>query len=126
MINTVRVVIIGTVLARSNAGGHANPNVIRAQGKIVHAETPDEARRKITSSGEILVCKSLTEDYSSVIKMVNGIICEGVSEISEEKLQAINPNLVWLTHMRDAAKKLESGLTVTIDGKELLVYEGTI
>jgi phosphohistidine swiveling domain-containing protein len=28
--------------------------------------------------------------------------------------------------MRDAAQKLESGLTVTIDGKELLVYEGTI
>ncbi|MDR2952697.1 MAG: pyruvate kinase [Treponema sp.] len=127
MINNVRVVIIGTVLARSNAGGFANPAVTRAQGRIFHAATPDEARRKIMSaSGEILVCKELTEEYASVISAVSGIICDGVSVISEQKLALINPNLVWLTHMRDAARKLESGLTVTIDGKELLVYEGTI
>jgi len=128
MINNIRVVIIGTVLARSNAGGYANPNITRAQGKIIHVSTPDEARKKIISSGDggILICKVLTEDYASIITMVKGIICEGVSVISEEKLRLINPNLVWLTHMRDAAKKLESGLMVTIDGKELLVYEGTI
>jgi pyruvate kinase len=128
MINTVRVVIIGTVLARSNAGGFANPTVTRANGKIIHATTPDEARRKIMSSGNdgILICKELTEDYTSVISMVKGIICEGVSVVSEQKLRMINPNLVWLTYIRDAAQKLESGLTVTIDGKELLVYEGTI
>jgi len=127
MINNIRVVIIGTVLARSSAGGYANPGVTRAQGKIIHAETSNEACKKVTSSGhEILVCKMLTEDYLSVISMVSGIICEGVSEISEKKLRLINPNLVWLTHMRDATKNIESGLTVTIDGKELLVYEGTI
>jgi len=128
MINNVRVVIIGTVLARSSAGGCANPDIIRAQGKIIHAATPDEARKKIMSAGKgsILICKELTEDYISVISMVSGIICEGVSVIGEEKLRLFNPNLVWLTHIRDAAKKLEHGLTVTIDGKELLVYEGAI
>jgi len=128
MINTVRVVIIGTVLARSNAGGFANPTVTRATGKIIHATSPDEARRQVISMGHdgILICKELTEDYTSVISMVKGIICEGVSVISEQKLRMINPNLVWLTYIRDAAQKLESGLTVTIDGKELLVYEGTI
>jgi pyruvate kinase len=128
MINTVRVIIIGTVLARSNAGGYANPSVTRVHGRIIHAITADEACKKIKSSGggEILICNVLTEDYLSVISMVNGIICEGVSLISEQKLQLINPNLVWLTHIREAAKKLEPGLMVTIDGKELLVYEGTI
>jgi pyruvate kinase len=128
MINDVRVVIIGTVLARSNAGGYANPGLTRAQGRITHAANPDEAGKKILSSGggDILICKVLTEEYTPVIRMVSGIICEGVSEISEQKLHFINPNLVWLTHIRDAAKKLETGLTVTIDGKELLVYEGTI
>ena len=128
MINNVRVVIIGTVLARSKAGGYVNPEIIRAQGKIVHAATPEEASKKLMTSGigDILVCKELTEDYISVISMVSGIICEGVSLISEDKLHLFNPNLVWLTNMRDATKKLENGLTVTIDGKELLVYEGTI
>jgi pyruvate kinase len=128
MINNVRVVIIGTVLARSSAGGYANPDIIRAQGKIIHAATPDEARKKIMSAGKgsILICKELTDDYISVISMVSGIICEGVSVIGEEKLRLFNPNIVWLTHIRDASKKLEHGLTVTIDGKELLVYEGAI
>jgi phosphohistidine swiveling domain-containing protein len=34
--------------------------------------------------------------------------------------------MVWLSGMHNAARKLESGLTVTIDGKALLVYEGTV
>jgi len=128
MINTVRVIIIGTVLLRSNAGGFANPDITRAHGRIIHAANSDDACRKIKSSGggEILICKELSEDYVSVISMVSGIICEGVSVISEQKLRQINPNLVWLTHIREASKRLENGLTVTIDGKELLVYEGTI
>jgi len=128
MINNIRVVIIGTVLARSSAGGYANPDITRAHGKVIHAATSDEACRKIKSSGggDILICKEITEDYLSVISMVNGIICEGVSVISDQKLRLINPNIVWLTHIRDAAKKIEPGITVTIDGKELLVYEGTI
>jgi len=129
MINTVRVVIIGTVLARSNGGGFANPDITRVNGKIIHASSPDDVRNKIAVSGggdEIFICDVLTEDYAPVIGMVKGIICEGVSLIREEKIRELNPNLVWLTYIMDAAKKLEPGLTVTIDGKELLVYEGTI
>jgi pyruvate kinase len=128
MINTVRVVIIGTVLARSSAGGFANPEITRAHGRIIHAANPDEASKKTMASGgdSILICEVLTEEFTPAIRMVSGIICEGVSEISEQKLRQINPKLVWLTHIRDAAKKLEAGLTVTIDGKELLVYEGII
>jgi phosphohistidine swiveling domain-containing protein len=58
--------------------------------------------------------------------MVNGIICEGVSEIDEQALRETNPDLVWLTQARKAAEKLEYGITVTLDAEQLLVYEGTI
>jgi pyruvate kinase len=127
MVNTVRVIILGTVLARSAAGGYADPNISRAKGRIIHAINPYEAREKFMSlDGEILICKTLTEDYTPIIRIVNGIICEGVSEINEEKLREINPRLVWLTHVRHAAEKLESGLTVTIDAKQLFVYEGAL
>ena len=127
MVNTVRVLIIGTVLARSSAGGFADPGITRARGRIIHAASPAEARKRIMSfGGEILVCRELTEDYTPIIRLVNGVICEGVSEISEEKLRDINPHLVWLTHIRHAAQKLESGLSVTIDAKQLFVYEGSI
>ncbi|MCL2374018.1 MAG: pyruvate kinase [Treponema sp.] len=127
MLNTVRVMILGTVLARSSAGGFADPEISRVRGRIVHAATPAEARSRIMSfGGEILVCKELTDDYTPIIRIVNGVICEGVSEISEKKLRDINPSLVWLTHIRHATQELESGLTVTLDAKQLLVYEGSI
>jgi pyruvate kinase len=127
MINTIRVLILGTVLARSQTGGCANPEITRVQGRIIHAANPMEARDRIGSfGGEILVCKVLTEDYTPIIRIVNGVVCEDISDISEQTLRDINPNLVWLTHLRHATKKLELGLTVTLDAKQLLVYEGSI
>ena len=127
LVNTVRILILGTVIAHSNAGGCANPDISRVRGRIIHATTPNEARDRIMAfGGEILVCRVLTDDYTPIIRIVNGVICEGVSEISEQKLRDINPSLVWLTHIRHALKKLELGLTVTLDAKQLLVYEGSI
>jgi pyruvate kinase len=127
MINTIRVLILGTVLARSNTGGCANPEITRVQGRIVRASNPQEARDRISSfGGEILVCGELTEEYAPIIRTVSGVICEGILDISEQKLREINPNLVWLTNIRHATEKLELGLTVTLDAKQLLVYEGSI
>jgi len=127
MINTIRVIILGTVLARSSSGGFSNPDVTRVRGKIINAKTPTDAREKIMLlGGEILACRVLTKDYVPIVRIVKGVICEEISEISDADLQDINPNLVWLTHIRHTTEKLESGLTVTIDAKELLVYEGSI
>jgi pyruvate kinase len=127
MLNTIRVIILGTVLARTSAGGSANPGISRRQGKIIHAATPKEALQRIKDyEGEILVCKELTEDYIPILRIVKGVICEGVSELNGTRLRDINPDLVWLTHIRHAMNKLEQGLTVTLDAKQLLVYEGSI
>ena len=126
-VNAIRVLILGTVIARSSTGGFANPYVTRVQGKIIHADTPTDARNKIMLfGGEILVCRILTKDYTPIIRIVKGVICEGVSEISDSILHDINPNLVWLTNIRHETEKLESGLAVTLDAKQLLVYEGSI
>nr|AGS51938.1 pyruvate kinase [uncultured bacterium contig00003] len=128
MVNTVRVLILGTVLARTSAGGFATPDIKRASGRIIHVETPDDIQniKPAQCKDEILVCKVLTEEYAPFIGMVSGIICEEISEMSEYELRCINPRLVWLTHIRNATKTLESGLTVTIDAEQLLVYEGRI
>jgi len=127
MINTIRVILLGTVLLRSSAGGFASFETPYARGKVVHATTPKEACKRITPyANEILVCKELTEAYISTIHIVKGIVCEGVSEICEERLREINPNLVWLTDARDAIGKLEPGITVTLDATQLLVYEGSV
>jgi pyruvate kinase len=127
MVNSIRVLILGTILARSSMGGYANPELTRVQGKIIHAITPNDARDKmILLDGQILVCKVLTKDYIPIIRMVKAVICEDVSEISDEDFRNINKNFVWLTNVRHATEKLESGLTVTIDAQQLLVYEGSI
>jgi pyruvate kinase len=127
MLNTIRVIILGTVLARTSAGGSANPDISQAKGKIIHAANPKDALQRIKEyEGEILVCKELTDDYIPILRVVKGVICEGVSELNEKRLRDINPSLVWLTHIRHAMNKLEQGLTVTLDAKQLFVYEGSI
>jgi pyruvate kinase len=127
MVNAVRVLILGTILARSSSGGFANQDITRVQGRIIHASSPTDARDKIMLlGGEILVCRVLTKDYIPIVRIVKGVICEEISEINDVTLRDTNPNLVWLTHIRRATEKLESGLTVTIDAKHLLVYEGSV
>jgi pyruvate kinase len=127
MVNTVRVLTLGTVLAQASAGGFSNPAITRVCGRVVHSLTPYDASDGIFKhNARILVCNVLTRDFAHVLNLVHGVICESISEISESELRYINPRLVWLTNINNATKKLESGLTVTIDAKELLVYEGTI
>jgi len=47
MINTIRVLILGTVLARSSHGGFSNPKRTRISGKLFRAATPADAREKL-------------------------------------------------------------------------------
>jgi pyruvate kinase len=127
MMNTVRILILGTVLVRSTMGGYANPEITRIQGKLIHVSSPNDVREKMAMlDGEILVCKTLTQNFIPIIHMVKGVICEGASEISDDNLRDVNKNLVWLSHVKYDAGKLESGLRVTIDAKQLMVYEGSI
>jgi pyruvate kinase len=126
-LNTMRVLIMGNVLARSASGGFANKEVFRAHGRIVWADSASDARDLIKSDGgDILVCPSLTDEYVPILRIVRGVICEGICAINADVLSIINPHLVWLNGVHNAARKLESGLFVTIDGKALLVYEGAV
>ena len=46
--------------------------------------------------------------------------------VEEAILSLVNPNLVWISDVAGASQTLESGLVVTIDGIQHLVYEGII
>lgn len=142
MVNTIRVLFVGNILARGlYSGGCAkiagksrgyeaisNPDDgCRVTGRIVRAETLEDAfialRKK---GGEILVLRNLDESYISLLRVVDGVVIENPSEISDEMLSMINPNLVWVSQVRNAMKILEPGFTITIDSKEKIIYEGTI
>ncbi len=136
MVNTIRVLFVGNVLARGVYGGGYNSectigepekSCFRATGRVVRAETLEDAfvalRKK---GGEILVTKNLDMSFVPILRVVDGLVIENPSEISEDVLTMINPRLVWVSQVTNAMKILEPGFTITLDCKEKIVYEGTI
>ncbi len=127
MTNTVRILVVGNILARGCAGGSATEDHTRVTGRVVRAQSADDALHALRKNrGEVLVCPDITEEYIPLLRIVDGVICEGENLIPPEVIGLINPNLVWLSRVGSAAKALESGLTITVDTVELLVYEGMV
>ena len=126
-VNTIRVLLVGNVLARGHTGGYGDFGDGRISGRIVRASTPNEAvsmiRHKI---GEILLCPSLDEDWIPILRIIDGVVCEGSNEIPAARMKLVNQNLVWISDAGKSVVTIENGLTVTIDGKDLLVYEGKL
>lgn len=128
MLNTVRVMLVGNIIARGYKGGCSDSvNYPKVSGRVLRAETPIEARSLIGRKlGEILVCPHLTEDFIPLLRIVDGVVVEHDSEIPDSILKLVNPRLVWLSETQDAMERLESGLSITIDSSQLIVYEGTV
>ena len=127
VVNTIRVLYVGNILARADFGGVASEEFPRATGRILRANSPTEAyllQRK--ESDEILLCPTLTEEYIPVLRQVRGVIVEGECKIPPDVLSIVNPRLVWLSAVKDAMRMLEPGFAVTIDGKSLVVDEGRL
>lgn len=99
----------------------------RITGRVVRAETLEDAFLALRKKGgEILVTRNLDMSFVPILRVVSGLVVENPSEMSEETISMINPNLVWVSQVPNAMKILESGLTITVDGKEKLIYEGTL
>lgn len=128
-VNTIRVISVGNVLARGlNAGGYCSlKSRCRVTGRVVKAESPEEARINLGKrGGEILVIRNLDMSFVPLLRLVNGLIVENPSEMTKELMTMVNPNLVWISQVSGAMKKFEQGLTITIDSSEKLIYEGII
>ena len=99
----------------------------KTSGRIIQSKSALDALAQLQqSSGGVIVCPTLTQDYIPLLRLVDGVISEHGSEIPDSMLALVNPNLVWLTNVTSATTKLEAGLMVTIDGRQLLVYEGIV
>ena len=127
MLNTVKVLLVGNVLARGNGGGSSSQEKTKTTGRIIRSKNALDALAQLQQqNGGIIVCPTITQDYIPLLRLVDGVIAENGSEVSDAMLALVNPNLVWLTNVSGATTNLESGLMVTIDGSQLLVYEGII
>jgi pyruvate kinase len=120
--NMIRINVIGKILARGHRGFGG-----RCTGRIVKANTLTEASYVLRDKGgEILLTHTLDSSFIPIIRIARGIIVEGASEFSREMLKIINPNIVYIAQVENAMSHIEEHLTVTIDGAEKIIYEGTI
>lgn len=127
MANTIKVLVVGNVLARGTVYGCSNEASSLTSGRVINVEYPADAIDFIRKSHDtVIVCKRITQDFIPLLRLINGVIAEGGSDISNEELASSNKSLVWITEAPDALVSLETGLSVTLDGKKGLVYEGLI
>ncbi|MDR0389322.1 MAG: pyruvate kinase [Spirochaetaceae bacterium] len=120
--NHIRVHVIGKILGRGRRGfgGHCT-------GRVVKAANLEEASLILRSrGGEILLTHTLDMSFIPVIRICRGIILEGSSELSQDLLKTVNPNVVYVAQVVGAMNRLEENLTVTLDGTEKIIYEGTL
>lgn len=127
MINTIRVMLVGNVIARGTLFGFANEEKKKASGRVIYEEDARQIREKLKSHNHlILVCSRITEDLIPVIRIVDGVASESGSDIPPEVLKLVNHDLVWALNVPNAEKVLENDLSVTIDGEQGVVYEGIV
>jgi pyruvate kinase len=118
--NCIRVHLIGAVLRRGMQGFGG-----RAGGRVVRAADSQEAATVLKQKGgEILLTHTLDESFTPIIRIIDGVILEGSSELSKDYILNINPNIAYVEQVPDAMRFFEDRLTVTIDGAERTVYEG--
>jgi pyruvate kinase len=132
--NSIRVHIIGNVLGGGSRGFGG-----RCAGRIIKAKNLDKAARQLHSASavgnpessrlpraEILLTHTLDKSFIPIIRIVDGIILQGASELSRDLIRTINPRIVYVAHISDAMNLFEENGAVTLGGEEKNIYEGTI
>ena len=121
--NNVRVHVIGNVLGRGTEGFGKH-----CTGRTIIAKNFQEATGSLLVKKEpkILITHTFDASFIPLLSIVDGIILEGASDISYEYMQNVNPNIVVISHVTDAISNFEENITVTLDGMEKLIYEGSL
>ncbi len=126
MANTIKVLVVGSVIARGSTSGYANGKTVKASGRIVHADRfLSYGDRMHLHSKTILVLHRITHNSLPLLRIADGVISETGSDLSDEELSMINKNLVWVLNVPNA-QRIENDFSVTVDGEQGLVYEGVI
>ncbi len=122
MMNTVKVHFLGNILSR----GHSGFGGVTS-GRVVKCGDRDEAYRRLAHRGdEVLLVRHFEREYLDTIQGIGAVISEDKSPVPFDEIRESNPNLVFVSELPGAYAALENGLHVSVDGEELIVYEGVI
>ena len=127
MVNTIKVILVGNVIARGTSFGFANENKKKARGRVIHDDNMPLIKDKFNLHKHlILVCNRITEELIPALRVVDGVVAESGCDIPAEQLSLVNRDLVWILNVSDAHKTLENDLSVTLDSEQGVVYEGIV
>lgn len=127
MANTIKVLIVGNVIARGTEFGFSNPEKIRTGGRVIQANDSRAFKERMAYNRHgVLVCNRITEDLLPLLRVVDGVVAENGCDIPIDMLSMVNKDLVWILSAPGAMRSLENDLTVTLDGEQGLVYEGRV
>lgn len=127
MANTIKVLIVGNVLARGTEFGCSNPQKCRVGGRVIQANDTIQFKERMTYNRHgILICNRITPDILPLLRVVDGVVAENGSDFPPDMLSKVNMDLVWVLNVSGATRVLENDLTVTIDGEQGLIYEGRV
>lgn len=127
MANTIKVLIVGNVIARGTEFGFSNPEKIRTGGRVIQANDSRAFKERMAYNRHgVLVCSRITEELLPLLRVVDGVVAENGSDIPIDMLSMVNKDLVWILSAPGAMRSLENDLTVTLDGEQGLVYEGRV
>ena len=122
MLNMIKVHQICNILGKGSRGfGEI------ASGKIVKCKDISEAVLNLKGDGtEILLTRYIDANYKPLLKGLAGIILEEFSSLHWDDVKKENPDLVYVSGVKNALTYLENGLIVSLNGEEKLIYEGVI
>ncbi|MCF6514998.1 pyruvate kinase [Lactobacillus sp. S2-2] len=116
--NTYRVQLIGSKLAQGQGVG--SETVI---GKTVVAKDANEAVAN-TKKGDVLVVKNTNKDYMPAMEKASAIIVENGGLTSHAAVVGISLDIPVIVGANGAVESIDNGITVTVDTRRGIVYQG--
>ncbi|QJD83963.1 pyruvate kinase [Cohnella herbarum] len=116
--NLIKIHNVGELIAQGQGIGSQS-----ATGKIVIANTPEEAIRKMTR-GAILVAPSTDKEYMPAFEKAAAVITECGGITCHAAVVGLNLGIPVIVGVNDAIKLLADGMEVTLYAEHGVIYSG--
>jgi len=116
--NLIKIHTVGDLVAKGQGIGSQS-----ATGKVVVANTPEEAIAKV-KEGMILVTPSTNREYMPAIEKAAALITEQGGITSHAAVVGLNLGIPVVLGVSDATKRMSDGMEVTVYAEIGVIYTG--
>ena len=116
----IRVHVVGNILLKGTGIGR-----LAAVGKLCIARSVKELKAKF-QKGDVLVLKAVDEETAVYAAQAGAIIAEEGGLTSHAAVVGISFGIPVIVGADGATERLTDGMTVTVDPKQGIVYQGKI